>query len=162
MRKKGAVIRSRELRESREARELAKMPGQEVEKKGEVAAVGGDCVRRGAPLAGQPCRPEADRGAQILGGGEPGQRQRVGKQRELARCGSTGQDRPRLVCRRAPKLSWMAGPRPRNIDRGARKTATFRGGRRLLSHPLCPPFSHRARALHASLTGCPTTRSKGA
>src|SRR2546423_9963008 len=98
MRKKGAVIRSRELRESREARELAKMLGQEVEKKGKGAAVGCGCVRRGAALAGQPCRPEADRGAQILGGGETGQRQRVAKQRELARPGSTGQDRPRHAC----------------------------------------------------------------
>src|SRR5437763_1789139 len=56
---------------------------------------------------------------------------------------------PVCLSARAPKLSWMAGPRPRNIGWKARKTTPFRGARRLLSHPLCPPFSHPAMALRS-------------
>ncbi len=51
------------------------MLGQEIEKEGEVAAVGGDGMRRGAPLASEPGRPQRDRGAQILGGGIARQRE---------------------------------------------------------------------------------------
>src|SRR5579863_1619378 len=61
------------------------MPGQKIEKKGEVAAIGGDRVRRGAALAAEPGHPQQDRGAQILGGGKPRQRHRLGKRGENAR-----------------------------------------------------------------------------
>ena len=43
------------------------MLGQEIEKEGEVAAIGGDRMRRGAALAGEPSGPQPDRGAQIVG-----------------------------------------------------------------------------------------------
>src|SRR5204862_24027 len=55
------------------------MLGQEIEKEGEVAAIGGDRVRRGAALAAEPGRPQPDCGAQILGRGKPRQRHRLGE-----------------------------------------------------------------------------------
>ena len=44
------------------------MLGQEIEEKGEIAAVCGCGMRRGAPLADEPSEPQPDRRAQIVAG----------------------------------------------------------------------------------------------
>ena len=92
----GAEIGRQQPRQHGEVGRLAEMRGQEIEKAGEVAAVGGDGVRRGAPLAAEPGHPQTDRGAQILGRGKPRQRHRFGQAGESLRPGR-GRDDPRPV-----------------------------------------------------------------
>jgi len=75
----GPEIRGEQITEGRQARRLAEMQRQEIEEGGEVAAIGGDRVRRGAALASEPGSPQFDRGAQILGGRKPRQRHGLGQ-----------------------------------------------------------------------------------
>ena len=74
MREKGPEIGRRQRAQRRQGRLLAEMLGQEIEKKGKVATIGGDRMRRSAPLTGQPVHPQLDRLAQILASGKPRER----------------------------------------------------------------------------------------
>src|SRR5712691_9384508 len=90
MREIGTEIRGEQMAEAGEARRLAEMQGQEIEKEGEVAAIGGDRVGRGAALAAEPSRPQPDCGAQIIGRGKPRQQHWHGERGE----GSTSLSAP--------------------------------------------------------------------
>ena len=81
----GAEIGGAQRVYRREARQLAQMLGQEIEKEGQIAAIGRDGMRRGAALAGEPSGPQPDRRAQIVGGREPRQRHRFRHSRESER-----------------------------------------------------------------------------
>jgi hypothetical protein len=53
------------------------MLGQEIEKKGKVAAIGGDGMRRSAAFAREPRTPQPDGRAQIVRGGKSRKRHRL-------------------------------------------------------------------------------------
>ena len=78
----GAEIGGAQRVDYGEARQLAQMLAEEVEQRAEVAPVSGNRMRRGAALARQPCDPQRDRSAQIVGRRETRERDRLGQHRE--------------------------------------------------------------------------------
>ena len=71
MREEGSEIGRRQRAQRRQGRRLAEMLGEEIEKKGKVATIGGNRMRRSPPLTSQPVDPQLDRLAQILASGKP-------------------------------------------------------------------------------------------
>ena len=65
-----------------QARQLAQMLGQEIEKKREIAPVCSNGMRRSAALAAQPAGPQSDCCAQIVGRRKPRERHRFRQRRE--------------------------------------------------------------------------------
>src|SRR5439155_27147405 len=74
----GAIIGGGETADRHQGRRLPQMLGEKIEKKSEIATVGGNRMRRGAALALEPGRPQPDRRAKIRGGGKARERQGLG------------------------------------------------------------------------------------
>src|SRR5215472_15719933 len=78
----GAEICGLQRAHCSQAWHLTQMLGQEVEKESEVAPIGGGGMGGGAALPREPGGPQPDSSAQIVGGREPRQRQRLRQSRE--------------------------------------------------------------------------------
>src|SRR5437870_13560669 len=81
----GAEIGGLQRAHRGQAWQLSQMLGQEVEEEGEIAAIGGDRMRGGAALPGEPRGPQPDRSTQIVAGRKPRQRQRHRRWRQTGR-----------------------------------------------------------------------------